>query len=319
MEHYQPAISFGEETARSYDRGLRGDEQAAVAFLKQRAGDGRALELAIGTGRIALPLAAEGVAVDGIDISQPMVDRLREKPGGERIAVTIGDIAEVPVTDRYRLIYVVFNSLYNLLTQDEQVRCFENVAAHLEPGGVFVAELFTPGYLHRLRDHQYVDAEEIRVDKVWLDVARHDPVSQRLEKNHVSFTADGIQLNPVVLRYAWPSELDLMARIAGLELVERHGGWERQPFDGRQPAARLGVGCAGAVITHLRSALSNSAGAVRLEATNPPKEDTDEVHAADPPGHHPDPERPEAWAALSEDEQNAVYARLPGRSTRPRA
>ena len=230
MEHYQPAISFGEETARSYDRGLRGDEHAAVAFLKRRAGDGRALELAIGTGRIALPLAAEGVAVDGIDISQPMVDRLREKPGGERIAVTIGDIAEVPVTDRYRLIYVVFNSLYNLLTQDEQVRCFENVAAHLEPGGVFVAELFTPGYLHRLRDHQYVDAEEIRVDKVWLDVARHDPVSQRLEKNHVSFTADGIQLNPVVLRYAWPSELDLMARIAGLELVERHGGWERQPF-----------------------------------------------------------------------------------------
>ena len=138
----------------------------------------------------------------------------------------------------YRLIYVVFNTLFNLRDQAEQVRCFENVAAHLTDDGVFVVEAFTPGYLHRLRDNQYVDAEDIRVDKVWLDVARHDPVEQRLEKNHVSLSAAGIRLNPVVLRYAWPSELDLMARIAGLRLRERWGGWSGEPFTG---ASRLHV------------------------------------------------------------------------------
>ena len=131
-------------------------------------------------------------------------------------------MAEVAVDGRYRLIYVVFNSLFNLPDQDAQMRCFRNVAGHLTDDGVFVVEAFTPGYLHRLRDHQYVDAEEIRVDKVWLDVAQHDPVGQMLVKNHVALTRAGIQLNPVVLRYAWPSELDLMARIAGLGC--RHGG-----------------------------------------------------------------------------------------------
>ncbi len=233
MERYEPAMSFDEDVARSYDKGLRGDEDAAVAFLRDAAGGGPALELAIGTGRIALPLAAQGIVVDGIDIAPAMVARLREKPGGDRIAVTMGDIADVPVEGRYRLVYVIYNSLFNLLTQDEQVRCFCNVAEHLADDGVFVVEAFTPGYLHRLRDDQYVDAEEIRVDKVWLDVARHDPVAQRLVKNHVSFAAAGIGLNPVVLRYAWPSELDLMARIAGLRLAGRFGGWERQPFDAR--------------------------------------------------------------------------------------
>jgi SAM-dependent methyltransferase len=223
-------MSFDEDIARSYDRGLRGDEDAAVAFLKNAAAGGRALELAIGTGRIALPLAAAGIAVDGIDIAPAMVARLREKPGGEGIAVTLGDFADVPVDRSYRLVYIVFNSLFNLLTQDDQVRCFANVASHLEDEGVFVVEAFTPGYLHRLRDDQYVDAEEIRVDRVGLDVARHDPVDQRLVKNHVSFTAAGIGLNPIVLRYAWPAELDLMARIAGLRLKERFGGFGREPF-----------------------------------------------------------------------------------------
>jgi SAM-dependent methyltransferase len=230
VEHYRPDMSFDEDVARSYDRGLRGDERAAVVFLHELAGDGRALELAVGTGRIALPLQATGVPVDGIDLSQPMLDRLREKPGGESIGATLGDIAEVPVQGRYRLVYVVFNSLFNLLSQDDQVRCFENVAAHLDKGGCFVVEAFTPGHLHRLRDHQSVDAEAVRVDRVTFDVARHDPVTQRLEKNHVSLAADGVHLNPVVLRYAWPSELDLMARLAGLRLRERHGGWERRPF-----------------------------------------------------------------------------------------
>lgn len=230
MDDYRPEMSFAEDTAQTYDSGLRGDEDAAVAFLADAAKGGPALELAIGTGRIALPLAAIGIRVDGIDIAPAMVARMQEKPGGTGIVATIGDMAEVDVEGSYRLVYVVFNSLYNLLTQDDQVRCFRNVAAHLEPDGVFVVEAFTPGYLHRLRDHQYVDAEDIRTDKVGLDVARHDPTTQRLEKNHVSFTTAGVELNPVVLRYAWPSELDLMARLAGLRLIERWGGWERRPF-----------------------------------------------------------------------------------------
>jgi SAM-dependent methyltransferase len=238
VEHYDPAMSFDADVAAGYDSELRGDEEAASAFLARLAGDGRALELAIGTGRIALPLAARGVAVDGIDISEAMLDRLREKPGGDGLDVSIGNFADVDVAGSYRLIYVVFNTLYNLRDQAEQVRCFENVATHLTDDGVFAIEAFTPGYLHRLRDDQYVDAEEVRVDKVWLDVARHDPVEQRLEKNHVALSTSGIRLNPVVLRYAWPSELDLMARIAGLRLHERWGGWSGEPFTG---ASRLHV------------------------------------------------------------------------------
>ena len=224
-------MSFDEDVARSYDRGLRGDEDAAVAFLTKQARGGPALELAIGTGRIALPLATEGIQVDGIDVSEPMVARLREKPGGERIGITMGDMAEVATDGRV----------------PPDLRGVQLALQPPRPGG---ADPLLPerrraphgrrrvrgrgvhaGYLHRLRDHQYVDAEEIRVDKVWLDVAQHDPVAQRLVKNHIGLTSSGIELNPVVLRYAWPSELDLMARIAGLELAARWGDWERRPFD----------------------------------------------------------------------------------------
>ena len=234
MERYEPAMSFDEDVARSYDRGLRGDEDAAVAFLAEQARGGPALELAIGTGRIALPLATEGIQVDGIDVSEPMVARLREKPGGERIGVTMGDMAEVAVDGRYRLIYVVFNTLFNLLEQDEQVHCFENVARHLTDDGLFVVEAMVPTYLNGLRENQYVDAEEIGVDEVWLDVAKYDPVSQRLEETHVSLSAErGVRLFPIVTRYCYPSELDLMARIAGLRLNERFGGWNGEPFDSR--------------------------------------------------------------------------------------
>lgn len=223
-------MSFGEDTAARYDDVPRGDEQVAVDFLAQLAGDGPALELAIGTGRIALPLAARGIPVHGIDFSPAMVARLRQKPGGDQIPVTIGDFSEVPVPGTFRLIYVVFNTLFNLLTQDEQVRCFQNVAAHLADDGAFVVEAFVPTYLTRLRDDQYVDAEAIGVDEVKLDVGRHDPVAQLLYESHVSLTAQGIRLNPIVTRYAWPSELDLMARIAGLHLEGRWGGWLREPF-----------------------------------------------------------------------------------------
>jgi SAM-dependent methyltransferase len=222
--------SFDTAAAAIYEDVLRGDEESTVAMLADLARGGPALELAIGTGRIALPLAARGVRVDGVDLSTAMVAKLRNKPGGERLSVTMGDFAEVPVEGTYRLIYLVFNTLFNLLTQEEQVRCFENVARHLTADGLFVVEAFVPAYLHRLRDDQYVDAERVDVHQVTFDVGRHDPIAQRLDESHLVLSADGVQLFPIVTRYAWPSELDLMARIAGLRLVDRFGGWEREPM-----------------------------------------------------------------------------------------
>jgi SAM-dependent methyltransferase len=231
MRNYRPQASFDQATAESYDQEPRGDEAAAVEFLARLADGGPALELAIGTGRIAIPLATKGARVDGIDFSEPMVAKLRAKPGGEGMHVTIGDFSEVAVSGTYRLIYLVFNTLFNLLTQDEQVRCFSNVARHLADDGVFVIEAFTPGYLYRLRDDQYVNAEGISGQQVTLDVGRHDPVSQTLEESHVVLTPEGgVRLFPIVTRYAWPAELDLMARIAGLRLRERWGDWQRAPF-----------------------------------------------------------------------------------------
>src|SRR2546421_8227671 len=223
-------MSFGEDAAEIYDDEPRGDEVEAVAFLERLAGGGPALELAIGTGRIALPLAARGIQVDGIDFSPAMVAKLRAKPGGDQISVTMGNFADVPVQGTYRLVFVVFNTLFNLLTQDDQVRCFENVAAHLTDDGAFVVEAFVPTYLTRLRDDQYVDAEAIGIDEVRLDVGRHDPVTQRLDESHVVLSRAGVRLYPIVTRYAWPSELDLMARIAGLRLKDRWAGWNREPF-----------------------------------------------------------------------------------------
>jgi SAM-dependent methyltransferase len=230
MKGFDPATSFGENVAATYDDVLRGDEDDTVAFLEGLAGEGAALELAIGTGRIGLPLAARAVQVDGIEISQPMVDRLRAKPGGNEISVTIADFADVAVSGSFRLIFVVFNTFFNLLHQNDQVRCFENVAAHLDDDGAFVIEAFVPSFLYRLRDDQYVDAETIEVDEVRLDVGRHDPVAQLLDESHVSLTNAGVRVTPIVARYAWPSELDLMARIAGLQLQERWAGWNNEPF-----------------------------------------------------------------------------------------
>ena len=231
MEGYQPVTSFGEDTAEIYDAtSQRGDEDATVAFLERMADGGRVLELAIGTGRIALPLAARGVDIDGIDIAPAMVAKLRAKPGGEQISVTMGNFADVPVSGSYRLIFVIFNTLFNLLTQDEQVRCFENVATHLTDDGSFVVEAAVPADLYRLRNDQYVDAEAIGVGDVRLDVGRHDPVNQILDETHVHLSREGVRLHPIVTRYAWPSELDLMARIAGLRLKERWSGWNGEPF-----------------------------------------------------------------------------------------
>jgi hypothetical protein len=225
-------MSFAKDVAVMYRDVQRGDEAAAVAFLEQLAGGDPALELAIGAGRIALPLAARGVRVDGVDISPAMVEQMRLKPGGDQIAVTIGDFADVPVAGAYRLIYVVWNSLFNLLTQDDQVRCFENVAPHLADDGSFVVEAGLPDYAHRLQNQQYVEAEAIEVGRVRLDVLRHDPALQMIEESHVTISPGGVHLNPVVQRYAWPAELDLMARIAGLRLKERWDDWNRAAYTG---------------------------------------------------------------------------------------
>lgn len=231
VKNYEPVLSFCQDTVARYDDRPRGNESETVAFLEQLAGPGPVLELAIGTGRIALPLAERGIRVDGIELLPAMVAQLRAKPGGEAIDVKLGDFADVPVDGSYRLIYVVFNTLFDLLTQQDQVRCFENVAAHLSDDGPFVVEAGRPDFLYRLRDNQYVDAEAIALDEVRLDVARFDPVTQLLEESHVSLTSDGVRLNPIVTRYTWPSELDLMARIAGVRLKECWAGWSREPFE----------------------------------------------------------------------------------------
>src|SRR5262249_49793704 len=195
MKGYEPVLSFSEDVAQMYRDVQRGDESVTVAFLEHLAGPGPALELAIGTGRIALPLAARGIRVDGIDISPAMVDQLRAQPGGDQLAVTIGDFADVPVTGVYRLIFVVWNTFFNLLSQEDQVRCFENVAAHLTDEGSFVIEAYVPIFLYQLRNHQYVDAEAIEVDEVRLDLLRHDAATQRIEESHVTLAPAGIRLN----------------------------------------------------------------------------------------------------------------------------
>lgn len=231
MDNYKPEMSFEDNVADGYDEdSIRGDEIATVAFLEKLAHGGQALELAIGTGRIALPLAAKGIRVDGIDFSPSMIAKLRAKPGGKQLTVTLGNFADVAVSNTYDLIYIVFNTLFNLLTQDEQVRCFENVAAHLTKKGVFVIEGGIPTEFCQLRKNQYVDLEDLEVDKVHLDIARFNPVTQLLEETHVTISNTGTQLFPIVTRYVWPSELDLMARIAGLRLKERWANWNREPI-----------------------------------------------------------------------------------------
>jgi SAM-dependent methyltransferase len=199
----------------------------AVDFLAGLAGDGSALELGIGTGRIALPLAARGVAVQGIEMSRAMVARLREKPGAGQIAVTIGDFTATRLDAEFSLVYLVFNTIMNVTTQEQQVACFQNAAAHLAPGGCFVIEVAVPD-LRRLPPGEtfrpfHVSERGLGVDE--YDVARQGLVS------HQYVAADRVfERSSVPFRYVWPSELDLMARLAGMRLRERFGDWNRAPF-----------------------------------------------------------------------------------------
>lgn len=223
--------TYGERIADIYDELYEGmlDTDSTVEFLGRLAGKGPVLELAIGTGRVALPLAERGIEVRGIDSSEAMVERLRAKPGGEGLQVTMGNFAEVGVEGRYPLIYVVFNSLFALTTQEDQVRCFQGVGDHLEDGGTFVIEVFVPE-LSRFDRGQRVSADRVEVDRVVLEASLHDPVGQRVTSQHVVIGETGTRLVPVHIRYAWPSELDLMARLAGLRRRERWGGWRGEYF-----------------------------------------------------------------------------------------
>ena len=224
--------NFDEPVAARYDESS--DEMfdpavvdPVVDFVAELAGSGRALELGIGTGRIALPLAARGVPVHGIDLSEAMVARLRAKPGGDQVGVTIGDFATTRVDGSFSVAYLVFNTIMNLTTQAAQVACFRNVAAHLEPGGTFVIEVGIPDLQRLPPGETYVvfDFSETHWGIDEYDVAR-----QGLVSHHFQLVDGKVERSSGPFRYVWPSELDLMAELAGMRLHERWGGWKREPF-----------------------------------------------------------------------------------------
>src|SRR5205085_1857901 len=221
--------TYGERVAEVYDDWYRDYDEAAIGLLAELARDGRALELGIGTGRIALPLVERGVEVHGLDASPAMVERLRAKPGGADVPITLGDFPEVAVAGEFALIYIVFNTLFTLPAQAAQVACFRNVAAHLAPGGCFLIEAFVPD-VTRFVGGQTTRAVEVTAESIHLDVSQHDPMTQRVVSHHVLITDGQVRLYPVQLRYAWPAELDLMAQLAGLVLRERWSNWQRAPF-----------------------------------------------------------------------------------------
>ena len=221
------AATYGDRIAEIYDRMVTGT--GPVEVLARLAGDGRALELGIGTGRVALPLAAQGVDVHGIEASEAMVAKLRAKPGGDAIPVTIADFADFRVGGTFELIFAVFNTFFMLATQEQQVQCFARVAEHLSAGGVFLIEAFVPDPT-RFANGQSVGISHLESDAVQLDLSRHDAAGQRVTCQHLVIDAAGTRLFPAQLRYAWPSELDLMARLAGLRLRERWSGWSGARF-----------------------------------------------------------------------------------------
>jgi hypothetical protein len=223
-----PTDWFGEEIAAEYDEDTDPSEiPPVVDLLEELAEGGPVLELAIGTGRIGLPLAQRGVPVHGIELSQAMVDRLRAKPGGDAIPVTIGDMSSVSTGQTYRLVYLVFNTIGNLTTQAAQVACFRNASAHLEPGGRFLIETGVP-QLQQLAPGTPYRVFERRPGKWGID--EYDPVTQSLTSHHLTIADGRIRERSLPLRYVWPSELDLMAQLAGMRLRDRWADWDRSPF-----------------------------------------------------------------------------------------
>jgi len=218
------ADRFDERYAHQADPSVVGP---VVDFLADLAGDGDALELGVGTGRIALPLARRGVRVHGLDLSEAMVAKLRAKPDGDRIAVTIGDFATTRVDGTFAVAYLVVNTIMNLTTQEEQVACFRNVAAHLERGGCFVIEVMVPG-LRRLPPGERL--QPFDVSRTHVGVDEYDVARQGLVSHHYWIEDGEVEVLSPPFRYVWPSELDLMAQLAGMTLRERWGDWDREPF-----------------------------------------------------------------------------------------
>jgi SAM-dependent methyltransferase len=223
---------FDERIAKGYDAKWAylaepGVVDPAVNFLAELAGTGAALELGIGTGRLALPLSRRGVAVHGIELSPAMVAQLQAKPGADAIGVTIGDFATARVDGTFTLAYLVRNTIANLTTQDQQVACFGNVAAHLEPGGCFVIEVYVPE-LQRLPPGETIHA--FAVTPTHLGFEEYDVAKQIAYSHHYWVVDDKLETFSAPFRYVWPSELDLMARLAGMTLRERWSSWDREPF-----------------------------------------------------------------------------------------
>ena len=223
---------FGEQVAQHYDERYAHQNDPAVvdpivAFLAELGRDGAALELGIGTGRIALPLARRGVRVHGIELSEAMVARLRAKPAADRIGVTIGNFATATVEGTFSVAYLVANTIMNLTTQDEQVACFRNAAAHLEPGGCFVIEVLVPG-LRRLPPGETFQPFDVSPTHFGFD--EYDVARQGVVSHHYWLAEGKVEVFSPPFRYVWPSELDLMARLAGMTLRERWSGWNREPF-----------------------------------------------------------------------------------------
>ncbi|MFV1963048.1 MAG: class I SAM-dependent methyltransferase [Acidimicrobiia bacterium] len=225
--------TYGDHWAPYYDAIYQDIEGTTIDFLEGYAGSPpRALELAIGTGRVALPLVERGIEMTGIDISEAMIAKLREKPGGEALKVAVGDFADVTVEGVFPLVYLGFNTLFALLTQERQVACFQNVSAHLESGGRFVLDCFVPD-MKRWDDHntRMAVSSISSTDEHAYEMSIHHPMEQKVTSHVVRRLPDGkTVVLPVYIRYAWPSEMDLMARLAGLELEDRWGWYDRRPF-----------------------------------------------------------------------------------------
>ncbi len=228
MRSYQKE-TYGERIADVYDEWYESYDPMMIKTLGELAQKGSALELGVGTGRIALPLQEAGIKIYGIDASESMLAILRAKHGGDAITVIIGDFAEMPVEGKFDLVYVVFNTFFALLTQDEQIRCFHNAAKHLKPGGVFVLEGFVPD-LTRFTGKQALRTVSIADQAVRIDASQVDLASQTITSQHIVLTETGVQFYPVKLRFAWPSELDIMARLVSLKLLNRWSNWDKSPF-----------------------------------------------------------------------------------------
>ena len=229
MKNYSDE-TYGERVAHIYDDWYTNVEDGTIDLLSELAGDGSALELGIGTGRIALPLSARNVKVTGIDSSEAMVAHLKAKDGSEKINVHMGSFGDVEVDGKFQLIYIVFNTFFALLSQEEQVRCFRNIASHLNSTGCFLIEAFVPD-LNRFTGGQVNWATKVENDVVELDIGLHDAVNQRVTSQKVVLKNGSVRLYPVQIRYAWPAEFDLMAQLAGLRLRDRWSSWQRTPFD----------------------------------------------------------------------------------------